>query len=413
MLDYIYDLNNYLYLLEQNGTINQLEILNELEPFIDLYLSTEYHLYTPEKLTHFNTEDCFNLVYRFLKENYPNKAYLYANIIERDDNIIINNDENFYDMNNLIYERLNYYLKKYQNNKAIELLINEFKESNISKNNYEELLKIIIKINNEITTKNQPFPKLALKKRIYQMVKILNQTKYRSGVIKYNDTYRIEIANYNNIISALTVLHEYIHKDNFIIKIYDEKLTSSEAFNYFKELPSITLETEFINWLYQNNYINEFDYKYAHQYRLKTTYYNAITLKDIKIILDTYNKYKGINDNIIKFQLSIYKNTNMYQDLLSQLNIIENYFYETTKISNTISYLISTIFTPTILKKIEEDYNYRNNLLKVNDNLMDLTYYEVLKILNLDYRKKEILEEITNNFNEHINNYNNIKTLTK
>lgn len=56
-----------------------------------------------------------------------------------------------------------------------------------------------------------------------------------------------------DVLFTIGLLHEYMHKDNSIF-IFDEdndEFIYGEAYDYLSELSSITMELEFLDWLYK------------------------------------------------------------------------------------------------------------------------------------------------------------------
>lgn len=433
------DLNSYLYILQKNNKLETFKILEDIEPLIDAFLKIEIQPFIPNEKTYFTTEEAIELVYKFLKENYPDKAYLYGNVIDRDNNIMITTKEERKYINKLIYQRLIYYLRHYDLDTSVKLLQQELEK--ITNPNIQNALDIIIAIQQKIN-KEKPFSKFQLKHKANQALKLSASQETISGVrfkynkIETNDTTEdnsiiiedysiIEIVNSNDIYTIITILHEYIHKDNIIVVKNDFSSTKknySTTSIYLGELPSIALEMQLIEWLYQNKYITNIDYKYVIYLRLNSSFNSALTLKAIKLVLDIFKKNKVVNDKLIEKELEKINNQTIRNKLLEKIYYMDNIFYnvisnignsEINKITTYFSYVLSTILSITILKRTKDNSEYRTNLIKVNDNLIFLDYPDALNILNLDYSNQDIMNEIINNLLEYYKNYNKIELQDK
>lgn len=410
------DLNSYLFILKRSNQLDKLNILDNIEVLIDAFLSLDNFSFNLQEKTFFSIEKSFELVYKFLKEYYPDKAYLFANLIDGNKNIFITSKNEQKEMNKLLYQRLTYYLKRYDLDTSVNLLEKELANSGITKNSYKNILDTIKK---HARVKNILNISL-LKHNINGDIKKLDCINLGS-YIDYKNGYGVmKIENTNDVITVFSILHEYMHKDSIIVvkdDISSTKMIHNTAFSYLNELPSITMEMQLIDWLYQNSYITDSDYEYAIYFRLSNSFDKAIELRSIKMVIDIYRKNNMVNFNFINKELKKFKDKDIYSQLVDKMYFIDYLFDDMlkneNKITNDISYLLSTILSITILKRTKENPKYRTNFIEVNDNLVFLEYQEVLNILNLNYCNKEIKEELISNLLEYCQNYNNIKLIRK
>ena len=357
-------------IITEKELLEQLEMVEEINIII-LALSTfKIKKLNDSNLTYIPINESFDLVYKFLKENYPDKAYLYANVISRDDKIKLVSNKERDRIDNLVYERFLYYLKDNDLDKSLELLQKELENVDAAKNYFDYSLRKITSLINYLKENYKWLPKFRFKNLAIKKISLPQKEYYSKYDLKSGF---IEIVDNHNVETIVDILHEYVHKDTFIFEIEDsesDELTMSTSLYYLSELPSITMELELVEWLYQNKYITNFDYKYVIDDRLE----DSVLCADTLLNYHTYNKETR----------------------------------EKIKLKENIDYTLSTALAITILKRNKEDPKYRTIFIEATDNIDKMGYDTFLEKLNLDYRKKEILEEIINNLLEYYHSYQKI-----
>lgn len=405
------DINSLLYFAYKSGKLEKIsELLIGMNPLVDTYLSFDMEKIQSEDITYFSTQDIFSIVYKFLKECYPKKAYLFANVIDRGDNIVLKEKRSTTELNKLIYKLLSCYLKKYDINTAIEMLEKELNDLEISKNSYKYILKKIKEDKYAIVNrKNILFPKMKLKNNIWQRIVQISLRDLVS--VYFYDQRIIRLDNSNDIFTIITLLHEFIHMDNIILIKDENGQILNDCYTILSELPSIAMEFEFIDWLRDKKIITDIDYKYVLNRRLVSSYNNALCSKLVSIIIDLFIINKRVSISLINDYLKSIDNRKVKKELNDMVSMLTYYLEDDSRLIINMSYVISTILSPTILRRINQDRDYRNKLIQVNDNLNQFDFEEALKILDLDYRDQEILEEIKDNLINYYNEYNEIEIL--
>lgn len=429
----IYDLNTMLYFANKSGKLDEFrKMLDKLEPLFDVYLSFDIEQFVPNEKTSFTTENMFSIVYKFLNECYPDKAYLYANYIERGDNIVIREQESFIELQKLIYEMLSYFLKKYNIDIAVEMLEKELKNSGISEISYNEILEFIKLVKDALMSRKGIFSKkMKFKSIVWKEIVDNSSHMQGSGIYrKENGCSEMLIINNNDVLTLIQILHEYIHKDNEMFFCDQKGNHIRKWYSILIELPSIAMEVQFIDWLKKNELISDSDCKYVMNERMFNTYGKIVDIKLIKMIMDIYFENKGVSYDRIKKEIEKVKNKSLVAKLKNRMIEVVSYLIgenvrkevdggvlEVGNLNSTIdksivlqmSYVISTILSPTILNRSNIDYSYRDKFIKVNDNIMTIDYYEALRILDLDYDNGEVQEEIKNNLLDYYQKYSELQ----
>ena len=411
-------LNSTFFILDKDNRLNEFELLDEIESFIDLVLNVDIEFTDLKGKTYFSTDYSFKVVYDFLKEKYPDKAYLFSNYFRYSDHVYITNEKSNNDLNELIYKRLSYHLRRNDLDTAIVLLTKELDSSNINRQGYSSILDNINNKYSDLKKRNSYFSKLLLKIHLKMLIASLSNANVKSGIYFENGNRVFKIENNNDAMTPIKILHEYMHIDSYI-PVYNELGINEDnygtAYYYLKEFPSIGMEMQLLEWLLDNNYITSEDYRYVIWDGLDATIFSAVNLKAIKVIVDTYRKYRVINLITLRKELDKIKDIKLrsaVNSMIDELNLImentENFNAILSKLYTSFSYVMSTILSVTLLKRVKAGDGYRKLFLEVNDNLMKLSYEEALGKLNLLYTDVNVLEEITDNFVKFCEDYNNL-----
>lgn len=188
----------------------------------------------------------------------------------------------------------------------------------------------------------------------------------------------------------ISFIHEYIHNTN--LHIFDDKVNNDNLMLIFikndasslLELPSIAIEIEFLEWLFSNNYISDIDYRLYRDFRLSST-------------IDSIKKFKSISRTVSNEHLI---NTKVYIESVRIANIC-------------FSYIVATALAPCINERLGNSSKYRDRLVLANDKLLDSSFDEIIRILDLDYTDDKVYEEIKRSFFNYYKDYFRTSRKTK
>ena len=132
-------------IVEEEDISNILFLIDGASDFVYFLLEFELDDVDFSNVTFISTEKSFDLVYKFLLEKYPEKPYLFANVMSRDNKFkLISNDEQIR-ITKLLFQRLFYYLEDECNdlNGALNLLRKELKDEITSREYFDVSLEEI------------------------------------------------------------------------------------------------------------------------------------------------------------------------------------------------------------------------------------------------------------------------------
>lgn len=399
MLDELIEDDDIIYLMNLLILINPLiEAAKEVD--INYLESLDFS----NKST-FQIEDAIKLVTLFLKEKYPSKTQPFENLCREKNKIIFISKEEQLALNTYCIEFLQSLLAKYSIEDTKQIIKDNLQKSNIRplSISLEYLLDIFEEFeqtynqNSEESSKKDALIKLVTNPQIFHKL-------FQGPENIYQEDGTILILDTKDINTVTGLLHEFIHEDNIVNFINkdqtNQESNNEEEFNYtydyakyLTELPSITIEGEFLDWLLQNNYITEIDYNFKKAYRIKDTYEDIYSLISLKKLLEI-----RINQGFITKE-EIIKNLECNPEDIFTIGDYE-------EINNFITYFIA-FFIGTAYNELqaEEPETYDKKLMAFHQLLSFKNFEDLLKILNIDLTDEQSTQKLIDNFIKHNSNY--------
>lgn len=395
-------------LIEDDDIAYLMDLFSLIEPFIkvakeidiDYLMSLDF-----SNRSVFQIEDAVRLITLFLRERYPEKAISFENLCREKNKVFFISKDEQIAINNFCLEFLLSLLEKNSIESTKQIIKDNLHNSNIRALNIS--LEYILRIFEEFEKKyNHDLEESIKKKYLLSLATDQEtfQTLFEGPQNIYKEDGTILILDTKDIKSVVGLLHEFIHEDN-VVDIIKNSSPNHDLFNeeqinyeydsakYLTELPSITIEGEFLDWLLKNNYITDVDYNYRKVIRIDDAF------KDIDCFISLKKLFDIIVNQGFVTEEQIVKNLKCPPE-----DIFFNGDYE--EINNFVTYFIA-FFIGNAYNELQEKnpQKYDQKIMQFHKLLSFKDFKELLKIIDIDLTDENCIQNLIDNFRSHTSNY--------